>query len=526
MCLGIVGNSSASRDFIVEPLFMPPAIIGQTKSRHGAESNPLQIVSSERKIGCDRGYPACNNCVRTNRKCGGYGIRLAWPDQPDGRRRSSRLPSETTQSLKVESPHYGKQFLNVTYSDLAPAKNGMLPDNLPLIRVSRHRPRSISWMPGYGDKELNLMDYYQRMISSMISTIDIHNGFREDLLPMALSSASDASEGLRNAILALSSFHLAGSEEALPYKHKAIQSLSSSFSTDSVGISETQLATSMMLCVYSVFDETEGNWILHLSGAQKILYQLAKMRGQRLEYNFLYTWFLYHEVLGGFSRPLQYGREGPASLRLLDDANFDKSLIIGSLGCSVEVMEYISYVNGLRASVLRGESASFTPDEQAQRQDDFRNIESRLSRLVQRLDPHAAMHLSMREQVRIRTTAELYRIAAFLYLQRTCNTAHAEELRSIYMEEAFKALRSLEICTSPWPLFVVACETENDEQRIEILQILDRMENTRNIGNLLVLRNIIESYWNRKDLQADIGRSSDLKWWDVVDLQTSAPWFI
>ncbi|RYO99742.1 hypothetical protein DL764_006730 [Monosporascus ibericus] len=200
--------------------------------------------------------------------------------------------------------------------------------------------------------------------------------------------------------------------------------------------------------------------------------------------------------------------------------------IIGSLGCSVEVMEFISYVNGLRASVLRGESAAFTPDEQAQRQDEFHNVESRLATLVQRLDPHAGMHLSMREQVRIQTTAELYRIAAFLYLQRTCNTAHAEELRSIYMEQAFKALRSLEICTSPWPLFVVACETENDEQRIEILQILDRMENTRNIGNLLVLRNIIESYWNRKDLQADIGRSSDLKWWDVVDLQTSAPWFI
>lgn len=189
-------------------------------------------------------------------------------------------------------------------------------------------------------------------------------------------------------------------------------------------------------------------------------------------------------------------------------------------------MELISYVNGLRAAVVRGELVTSTPEEQAQRQEEWHRVENQIATLSQRLDPRAAILLPMSEQVRIQTTAELYRIATFLYLQRTCNTAHAEELRSVYMEQAFNALRSLEICTSPWPLFVIACETETDEQRIEIMQILDRMDDTRNIGNLLVLRNIIESFWKRKDLQADIGRSNDLKWWDVVNLQTTAPWFI
>ena len=101
----------------------------------------------------------------------------------------------------------------------------------------------------------------QNKLSSMISTIDIHNGFREDLLPMALAHTGTASDGLRNAILALSSFHMAGSEEALQYKHNAIQSLKNSFSSGSFGISETQLATSMMLCVYSV----SGECLYHLT---------------------------------------------------------------------------------------------------------------------------------------------------------------------------------------------------------------------------------------------------------------------
>jgi hypothetical protein len=37
----------------------------------------------------------------------------------------------------------------------------------------------------------------------MISTIDINNGFRVELLPMALGTSSEASHGLHNAMLAL-----------------------------------------------------------------------------------------------------------------------------------------------------------------------------------------------------------------------------------------------------------------------------------------------------------------------------------
>jgi hypothetical protein len=86
----------------------------------------------------------------------------------------------------------------------------------------------------------------------MISTIDINNGFRDEIMPMALSTYSSASDGLRNAMLALAAFHLWGAEEALPYKSKALRSLSSSLLSESIDITETQLATSMMLCVYNV----------------------------------------------------------------------------------------------------------------------------------------------------------------------------------------------------------------------------------------------------------------------------------
>ena len=41
---------------------------------------------ADRKIRCDRGFPACSNCTRTNRTCQGYGVRLSWPRDRDRRR--------------------------------------------------------------------------------------------------------------------------------------------------------------------------------------------------------------------------------------------------------------------------------------------------------------------------------------------------------------------------------------------------------------------------------------------------------
>ncbi|KAI1805143.1 fungal-specific transcription factor domain-containing protein [Daldinia bambusicola] len=478
-----------------------------------------------RKIGCDRGYPACNNCLRTGRECLGYGIRLAWPDQPDGRRRLTRLPDHTIHHHEIDPDYYGKQFLNVTYSDLALSRKGISPICLSIIRAQPRPGRSLPLFANLHERESHLISYYEKKLSQMISTIDINNGFRDDLLPMALSNIGNASNGLRNAMLAVSAFHLWGSEEALSYKADALRSLSSSLSSESIGITETQLATSMMLCVYNVFDETEGNWNLHLRGAQTILQKLASIHGGRLKYGFLYTWFLYHEILGGFSQPLQYGR-CPASLELLHDTNFDKSLIIGSLGCSVEVMEIISYVNNLRAVELRGGSLEYDPEERARKADEWREIESRIANLTQHLDPIHALHIPPVERRRILTTAELYRIAALLYLQRTGDCTHNQELRSMYLGLAFDSLKRLDVCTSPWPLFVIACETEDDQQRIMILQTLDKMDNERHIGNVFVLRDIIESYWKQQDLQADSGRTSNTKWWNVVNLDIAAPWCI
>lgn len=186
----------------------------------------------------------------------------------------------------------------------------------------------------------------------------------------------------------------------------------------------------------------------------------------------------------------------------------------------------MSYINGLRARERHADTAELTTEEKIRRNEEWHNAETRLANLEQKLDVSYSAYLSQHQCTMVRSTAELYRIATFLYLQRTCNTTQVHEIRTVYLEQAFYVLGTLEVCTSPWPLFVLACEADVDEQRIEILQALDRMDEVRRIGNIKVLRNIVESYWKQHDLQADIGRALNLKWWDVVDLNVAAPWFI
>lgn len=88
----------------------------------------------------------------------------------------------------------------------------------------------------------------------MISTIDTNNGFRLQLLPMALNGSSLAASGLRSAILALSAFHRYGPQAALPYKTRALGYLSHSLESEATEVrqTDTQLAASMMMCVYNV----------------------------------------------------------------------------------------------------------------------------------------------------------------------------------------------------------------------------------------------------------------------------------
>lgn len=116
---------------------------------------------TERKIGCDRAVPSCDNCTRSGRGCQGYNIRLLWPDRPDGRRKVGEVVhSPVRPGPPVPVPrHYGTQFLNVTFEDVAQStRERPITDLVSSPALPRPRP-SLTLHHALLGQDANLLSY-------------------------------------------------------------------------------------------------------------------------------------------------------------------------------------------------------------------------------------------------------------------------------------------------------------------------------------------------------------------------------
>jgi hypothetical protein len=174
----------------------------------------------------------------------------------DGRRKQKNyqaLPGGSTKDYVTRDGKFA--FLNTTAKDLSGVRVGvrdvveeelLMGSGSGLILLPPPSP-----MCGVDGQDGILLSYYDSVLARMITTIDDNtNGFRLDLIRMALASSDASSRSLLQATLALSSFHLGRPEEALKHKVRAIKCLNESLQGD--GQRMTQIAACMMLCVYSV----------------------------------------------------------------------------------------------------------------------------------------------------------------------------------------------------------------------------------------------------------------------------------
>jgi hypothetical protein len=128
---------------------------------------------------------------------------------------------------------------------------------------------------------------------------------------------------------------------------------------------------------------------------------------------------------------------------------------------------------------------------------------------------------------RITLTAELYRIAALLYLHQTAspNTVSDTEARG-HIKDGFTILDQMEICSSPWPLFIIATAVNDDRDRIKIMGFFVDGARKRQIGNYAVIANLVEAVWKQQDLAADEKEERKVDWRDVVSGDEGMPSFI
>ncbi|KAI1615281.1 fungal-specific transcription factor domain-containing protein [Exophiala viscosa] len=478
----------------------------------------------DRKIGCDKTLPACNNCIRTKRNCAGFGIKLTWPEKYDGRRKAV-IPSIYGQgcaATTVFCPSLALDFLNTTTEDIEISDSCDLtgfPAYAQLLRLNTWTLPTLP-LPGITNDDASLLSYYEGRLARIITTVDdAHNGFRNEILPMALTQQSKASQSLMESILALCAFHVSGPSRALQHKARALRLLNQSLQEDVSEDLSAKLAACMLLCVYGVFDPTDGNWMVHLRGAKSLIGDHpSHPKTQQSVSPFLRSWLLYHDVLAQFSQMMSgYERQDPTQV-VLPEYTAEKTVIVGSLGCSEELMELVACINQLRGQPQFDASLVET-------------LRLRLENLTQDIviKPEQQSHSRSEtiNETRIHDTAEFYHLAALIYFRRQI-VQQPSQSRSVQrlVERALSLIAKMEVCTSPWPLFVVACEVRIDEQRLQILQTLKKMELHRRIGNIGVTRMIVEAFWKQQDLVVHDTAKTVMDWRNIVDMAQMTPSFI
>lgn len=154
-------------------------------------------------------------------------------------------------------------------------------------------------------------------------------------------------------------------------------------------------------------------------------------------------------------------------------------------------------------------------------------MEDRLLNLQQELVIHPGTTSGTIDNTRITFTAELYRIAAVLYFYQIIPATFTPAIDpQDLLRNGLNILWEMKICSSPWPLFILACSVSDDEDRIKILDLMETSGSSRRIGNYSIIIGLVKAVWKRQDLTIDEKAKKEVDWRELVEEGGYMPSFI
>ncbi|KUJ23302.1 uncharacterized protein LY89DRAFT_680072 [Mollisia scopiformis] len=463
----------------------------------------------DRRISCDRGFPICLQCIRSNRKCQGYEIRLSWPRRND--RKRSILGKTLTGTGKINSGLYSPvRIVNTSTSDielyhyLASTGFGHLPC-LPIV------PRSISWTSITTDTDYNLLQYFTCVASSSLTAMGPCEGspeLRDVLIRVALSPSTSSSSAVLHSLLALSSLHRHGFQShAARMKLSALSDLATSAKTgvDS-DTAVSHIAALMLLCCFEIqhSSETSNLWIGYISSVKTVLKaaNIDKLHKTGDLAALLY-WASYHDVLAPFS--LHYWGLSSREKRLISG---DHDILVqnNNLYSLFEAFNETSYqchsnlrkLSDVLTMILQAKSRRAAglnhKDLLAVLEWKIRSINVPIANPMEGLDPSEMVSEKL-------MTEELFKLALFIFVERSLgdSSTKSEKLRS-RTRSAFHIFSRLESLHRQFPLLIIANEARTDEDRLIVLDLISRTEENRSLRCLRGMKETIQSLWAQDDL--------------------------
>jgi hypothetical protein len=102
--------------------------------------------------------------------------------------------------------------------------------------------------------------------------------------------------------------------------------------------------------------------------------------------------------------------------------------------------------------------------------------------------------------------SDLHRLACLIYANRAVHRVSGTEFRHRrLLREGILLLTEMKTCQHAWPLFIIACEAVEDDQRLAILDVFEqsRQDRRRRSSHVHFIQHLVEAVWNQHDLDME-----------------------
>ena len=189
-------------------------------------------------------------------------------------------------------------------------------------------------------------------------------------------------------------------------------------------------------------------------------------------------------------------------------------------GCSAEILDAISKVCD---TVLDHSSPEFNSIDHVQELD---RLERRLKYATQYIEERKEPG-STRENEKAVHIAELYRLAGLTYLYRGAQRlpATASKVKGV-VRAGYALLARLESCDRAFPVFILGCEARFDKERLQILDLIRRTQESGTFGNIIQVQQFVEAAWKQHDLDTENELDYTTIMEAVVSMSKELPCFV
>ncbi|OLN90044.1 Arginine metabolism regulation protein II [Colletotrichum chlorophyti] len=465
-------------------------------------------ASSARKVHGDGRLPTCEKCSRSQRDCEGYELRLSWPRNDDKRRAitANNAPLAATSLIQSSQRSTNLTFVNTTWQDME--LYGYLAGQTRPHHLLRSFP-NLWRQPRQQVSHMDLVHYW-------LTNKPVHNvahlslvtfghspsQIRDALLSMALAHDAVSGLALFYALLAFSSLHRYGlNGQASQLKIQSLRFLSASVTDEPLIMPKAvqHVAASMLLGAFEILHPSEGSgeWLWHTWGAMDVI-QATQLQDQPYESNtgYLLDWVQCHETLSRFAVHPWRPKSLIPGASIGNDPKAPGSCISASSEKSALNPTYA--ILNLLSEIC---DTLVDPRDPRSRSEGYQNRLKDLDRSIGNVHIISASAESTPDAM---FAVELYHMATRIYRIRASQspwepTANLDFLIAAAFSGPVKSC----ICEHFFPLLIFACEAQKDEQRVAIINVIERTQRDARIRSIQEVKNTIQSLWVQPDLHKD-----------------------